>query len=85
MLNRISKDGTKVSTSITADVTTSKPNYSQTHCYTALELLQQMLNEEHKAYQSNIENYMVSSGHDYNIETISQVIELIKELQANAV
>lgn len=85
MQNSNSKDGTTVPSSTNADVTTSKPNYSQTHCYTALELLQQMLNEEHKAYQSNIENYMVSSGHDYNIETISQVIELIKERQANAV
>lgn len=57
----------------------------QTACYTASELLATMLNEEHKAYQDNIDNYMVSSEHDYNIDTLNNVIKMIKERQANDV
>ena len=48
---------------------------------TLLEFLEQMLNEEQKAYQSTIENYMVSSGHDYNIEMLYNVIKMINARQ----
>jgi hypothetical protein len=68
----INDDATSVSPSI------AKPNVSG-----SLELLQHLLNREHKAYQDNIDNYMKSSGHEYNIETIDNVVFMIKELSAN--
>ena len=65
----------------TVEANNVKPALQQTVCTTLLEFLDQMLNEEYKAYMSNIDNYMVSSGHDYNIETLSNVINMIKDRQ----
>lgn len=57
----------------------------KTDCYTALELLQQMYNEEQKAYADAGTDYLKFSKHEYNVECIGQVMGLIRERQANAV
>lgn len=56
----------------------------QTDCYTALELLAQMLNKEQEAVD-RLGGYAVKTGHVKNVESIQRVMQLIKEHQANAV
>ena len=56
----------------------------QTACYTALELLQQMLNEEQIAYMQS-ENSMEADMRLYNEDALKAVIKLINARQANGV
>ena len=59
-------------------------NLQQTACYTALELLEQMLNKEQE-FSIQAMNYSTKQGVTANINAIQSVIEMIKERQANTV
>lgn len=59
-------------------------NLQQTACYTALELLEQMLNKEQE-FSIQAMNYSTRQSVTENINAIQSVIEMIKERQANAV
>ena len=59
-------------------------NLQQTACYTALELLEQMLNKEQE-FSIQAMNYSTRQSVTANINAIRSVIEMIKERQANAV
>jgi hypothetical protein len=63
---------------------TVSPNGQQTDCYTALELLGQMSNEEQKA-AANGKSIPEITKHDNRWRYINIVMKLIKERQANAV
>lgn len=52
---------------------------NKTACSTPLELLQQMYNEEQKAYTDAGTDFLEYSKREYNVECIGQVIRLIKE------
>lgn len=62
----------------------SKHLLQQTACYTALELLQQMLNEEQVAYMQS-KNSMEADMRLYNEDALKVVIKLINARQANGV
>ena len=59
-------------------------NLQQTACYTALELLQQMLSEE-QLLNIRAKNYSTRDSTAGNINAIRSVMQMIKERQANAV
>lgn len=60
-------------------------NLQQTACYTALELLAQMLNERQGLAKDGFESFDALMKNGENERALERVIRLIKERQANAV
>lgn len=59
-------------------------NLQQTSCYTALELLEQMLNKKQKAIAWNEDRYTITEDKS-ELNALRIVIQMIKDRQANAV